>query len=152
MGVVEVLLVAIALVAVYIAIRLRRIASGRAAGRRGRGASGVQTGDGEDEAFELEFELRRLHRDVAILRGELDAQRVRVAGLEAQIQAQIQAQQQFAESQAQGVVSPEYDEALVFARRGMDVETIAERCGITVAEAALVRALAQQRGEPDEPR
>lgn len=39
--------------------------------------------------------------------------------------------------------SPEYDEALVFARRGLDVEAIAERCGITVAEAALVRALAQ---------
>lgn len=136
-GVVEVLLVALALVAVYVAIQLRRIAKG------GRKADG-----GEDEGFQVELEVRQLHRDVAQLRAALDAQRARVAELDAQLQAQ---QRQFVESQALGVVSPEYDEALVFARRGVDVETIAERCGITVAEAALVRALAQRRGEPKEP-
>ncbi|THF63180.1 DUF2802 domain-containing protein [Pseudothauera nasutitermitis] len=41
-------------------------------------------------------------------------------------------------------VSPEYDEALVFARRGLDAEAIAERCGITVAEAELVRSMTQR--------
>lgn len=147
MGAVEVLLIALALVALYIAIQLRRIAGSRAAGAARGGTSSVDVG-GEGEAFQLELEVRQLHRDVAQLRAELDAQRVRVAELDAQLQAQ---QRQFVDSQAHSVVSPEYDEALVFARRGMDVETIAERCGITVAEAALVRALAQRRGEPNEP-
>jgi hypothetical protein len=42
-------------------------------------------------------------------------------------------------------ISPEYNEALVFARRGLDVDTIAERCGISRSEAELVHALAQRR-------
>jgi hypothetical protein len=38
--------------------------------------------------------------------------------------------------------SPEYSEALALARRGLAVDEIAGRCGITRAEAELVAALA----------
>ena len=44
--------------------------------------------------------------------------------------------------------SPEYGEALVLARRGLGVEDIAARCGITRAEAELVVSLAA-RGEAE---
>lgn len=38
--------------------------------------------------------------------------------------------------------SPEYDAALAYARQGMGAPAIAERCGITLAEAELVCAMA----------
>lgn len=44
----------------------------------------------------------------------------------------------------------EYEEALICARRGLGVETIAERCGISVAEAELVRSLSGQRKMRDD--
>lgn len=44
----------------------------------------------------------------------------------------------------------EYDEALICARRGFGVEAIAERCGISVAEAELLRSLAGQRETRDD--
>lgn len=98
------------------------------------------------DAFQHELEVRQLRRELeqqgsalAELRRELDA-----------IREQLRAHKEQADA---GVVtrgaSPEYNEALVFARRGLDAETIAERCGITVAEAELVQSLARsQAGEP----
>lgn len=46
--------------------------------------------------------------------------------------------------------SPEYSEALVCARRGLDAASIAERCGISRAAAELVQALAMQRDDARE--
>lgn len=42
-------------------------------------------------------------------------------------------------------VSPQYHDALSLAQQGLDADAVAERCGISVAEAELVCALA--RGE-----
>lgn len=171
MGVREILWLAIALLAVYVAVQLYRVlkmgaekpakplAATKAAGRAGRGARAAgaeqpEAGEGgvasafvpaaeqtSGEGFQLELETQQLRRDIAQLRAELGEQRKEIA----ELAARLRSHQEQVETGA-GVKrgSPEYDEALVFARRGLDVETIAERCGITVAEAALVRALAQR--------
>ncbi len=99
------------------------------------------------EGFQLELEVRQLRRDIVQLRNELAEQR-----RETQRQADaMQALKEHVDSTlaSQGI-SPEYNEALVFARRGMDVDVIAERCGISVAEAELVHSLAQGRSAKDD--
>ncbi len=167
MGISEILWSAAALLAVYVAIRLYQALRSRL--RRPRGARRhPASGDGASgdeevfvferpppssrrDGFQVELEVQQLRRDVAQLRAELAEQRRELADLTARLQVQ-QVQQvqpeQFDGGVATTGASPEYDEALVFARRGLDVEAIAERCGITVAEAALVRALAQERKQP----
>lgn len=99
------------------------------------------------EGFQLELEVRQLRRDIVQLRNELAEQR-----RDAQRQAEaMQALKEHVDSTlaSQGI-SPEYNEALVFARRGMDVDVIAERCGISVAEAELVHSLAQGRASKED--
>ncbi|ANQ83560.1 hypothetical protein dqs_0484 [Azoarcus olearius] len=91
------------------------------------------------DAFQLELELQRLRREVAGLRAALDVQQQEIGGLHDSLRT---LREQLESGLAGQNASPEYSEALVFARRGLPVEAIAERCGITVAEAELVRALA----------
>ncbi|NMG15110.1 DUF2802 domain-containing protein [Aromatoleum bremense] len=164
MGISEILWSAAALLAVYVAIRLYQALRSRL--RRPRGArrhpASADGASGDEEVFvferpppssrrdgfQVELEVQQLRRDVAQLRAELAEQRREVASLTARLQVQQAQQEQFDGGVAKAGASPEYDEALVFARRGLDVEAIAERCGITVAEAALVRALAQERKHP----
>lgn len=47
-------------------------------------------------------------------------------------------------------VAPAYAEAVSMVRSGLDAQAIAERCGISVAEAELVRALSEQAEHGDE--
>lgn len=96
------------------------------------------------DAFQLELELQRLRREVAALRAALDVQQQEIGGLHDSLRSlQTQNERSLVSQNA----SPEYSEALVFARRGLPVEAIAERCGITVAEAELVRALAARNDD-----
>jgi hypothetical protein len=91
-------------------------------------------------------EADALRHEAGTLRQELDQQRQALAALSQTIDAlreQIESV-----SAAQGI-SPEYNEALVCARRGLDVEAIAERCGISVAEAELVRSMGERQGGDD---
>ncbi len=80
----------------------------------------------------VEFATRQFMRGVEAeleqVRGELAALREDVARLKAARQT-----------------APQYAEAMAMASDGADVHTLAERCGISVAEAELVRALS--RGE-----
>lgn len=69
--------------------------------------------------------------ELRALRLELDEVRDTVARLE----------QEVAELKAAKRVSPQYEEALQLAGRGLEAADIAQRCGISVAEAELVRAL-----------
>ena len=101
-----------------------------------QGAAPQMIGD----AFQLQLEVQQLRRDISQLRTETDAQRAEIARLAEE--ARERREQVDVSLPGQGV-SPEYNEALVCARRGLDVDEIAERCGITVAEAELVRTLAQ---------
>jgi len=55
-------------------------------------------------------------------------------------------------------VSPQYNEAMMLAQRGMNAQSVAEQCGISVGEAELVLALSRNKqeyedyGENDPPR
>ena len=44
-------------------------------------------------------------------------------------------------------VSPQYNEAMMLAQRGMDATSVAEQCGISVGEAELVLALSRNKQE-----
>ena len=44
-------------------------------------------------------------------------------------------------------VSPQYNEAMMLAQRGMDAASVAEQCGISVGEAELVLALSRNKQE-----
>jgi hypothetical protein len=92
------------------------------------------------EAFQLALEVQRLRHELARVQGDFISQREQVARLE---EGLVLLRGQLESTVASQGVSPEYNEALVFARRGLAVDTIAERCGISVAEAELVRSLAQ---------
>ena len=47
-------------------------------------------------------------------------------------------------------VSPQYNEAMALAQRGMDKQNIAEECGISIGEAELVLALSRNKQEYEE--
>ena len=97
-------------------------------------------------AFEAALDSSAWRQEVDALRDELGQQRDALAALSQHVEALRE--QLEAVSAAQGI-SPEYNEALVCARRGLDVEAIAERCGISVAEAELVRSMAERQGDDD---
>lgn len=101
---------------------------------------------GGDE-FQLTLELQQLRRDLAQLRAELAEQREQFDAVRADLRTM---QEQLDATLASQGVSPEYNEALVFARRGLDAEAISERCGISMAEAELVRSLAKGGGRGGE--
>lgn len=96
------------------------------------------------DVFQIELELRRVRREVAALRAAIDVQQQEIGGLHEALAA---LGKKIESGAGLPSASPEYNEALVFARRGLSAEAIAERCGITVAEAALVHALAARKDE-----
>ncbi len=89
------------------------------------------------EQLQFGFETQQLRQDIAQLQAEVAAQRDELAAFREQFDSLLAAQN----------VSPEYNEALILARRGLDADAIAERCGISVAEAGLVHSLARQGKE-----
>ena len=113
-----------------------------------RGGAKGDSGAPAREDFGLALEVRQLHHEVEQLRTQLreesSSHRARVESLEERVNG---LKEQLDAALAGQGVSPEYNEALVFARRGLDVDAIAERCGISVAEAELVRSLARPGGE-----
>ncbi|MCX7176249.1 MAG: DUF2802 domain-containing protein [Proteobacteria bacterium] len=71
---------------------------------------------------------------------ELEQMRGEVAGLKETI-AQLKAARR---------VSPQYNEAMTLAQRGMDKQSIADECGISIGEAELVLALSRNKQEYEE--
>ena len=71
---------------------------------------------------------------------ELERMRAEVSGLKETI-AQLKAARR---------VSPQYNEAMALAQRGMDKQIIAEECGISIGEAELVLALSRNKQEYEE--
>lgn len=71
---------------------------------------------------------------------ELERMRSEVAGLKETI-AQLKAARR---------VSPQYNEAMSLAQRGMDKQSIADECGISIGEAELVLALSRNKQEYEE--
>ena len=71
---------------------------------------------------------------------ELERMRGEVSGLKETI-AQLKAARR---------VSPQYNEAMALAQRGMDKQDIADECGISIGEAELVLALSRNKQEYEE--
>ena len=99
------------------------------------------------ERIALELEVQQLRRDIGQLRSELDSQRREAARLATELG---ELRDTVAGVEATQRVSPQYNEAVMLARRGLSAEAVAERCGISVAEAALVRSMIQREGQQGE--
>ena len=89
--------------------------------------------------FDALLEVRQMHHSVDELRQELAAQRAEIEALK----------ETLGEVRAASQVSPLYGEAVALAHRGYDAQAIAERCGISVAEAELVRSLSQDKAKQE---
>lgn len=133
----EVLWIVIGALTAYIAWQLWRAWSLRRAG----------AADGSP--FRTAFDASALRQEIDALREELAQQRATLIALSQTHDALREQIESLGTTQG---VSPEYNEALVCARRGLDAEAIAERCGISVAEAELVRSLAERQGKADDAR
>ncbi|MDQ7990569.1 MAG: DUF2802 domain-containing protein [Candidatus Dactylopiibacterium sp.] len=79
-------------------------------------------------------EIRRLAQRVALLEAHHEALNTRIQALTDELKA----------VDAAPPVGAMYGEAVAFAKRGYDAAAIAERCGISIAEAQLVRSLAER--------
>jgi len=106
----------------------------------------------EDEAVSRdllnELEIQQLRRDVAQLRTESDFLRRELAATRRDVDELRDAQQASQQAAREPVhytrpVSPQHSEAMLLAGRGIEAARIAEHCGISVAEAELVCALAR---------
>jgi hypothetical protein len=98
-------------------------------------------------SFEGTLEIRQLRQlvetlreDNAVVRRELDTLRAEVARLRDELDTRPRTTVN---------VSPQYGEAVGLARSGYDSAAIAERCGISISEAQLVRALAAAPQDKD---
>jgi hypothetical protein len=94
------------------------------------------------DPFTFEFELQRLRREVERMREMFEIQRQKINALHAEMERMATKPEVPMVVQTEPDVSPEYDEALALARRGVMADVIATRCGISRAEADLVASLA----------
>lgn len=97
-------------------------------------AWGVQTDKDEHGDARTQEELSLLRQQVLELKGAQQALLARIDRFEDEIRSLRAACQ----------VSPAYGEAVALAQRGLDALAIAERCGISVAEAELVMSLSER--------
>lgn len=112
-----------------------------------RAASAKVTQDGE--LFAAQLELRRLQRELEAEQQAVAEQRREIERLGSELallQQTLEEGRTQAEHRAQDPVSPEYAEPLRLAEMGFKDEEIAARCGISLAEARLVLAMAQRGG------
>ena len=98
-----------------------------------------------------ELEIQQLRRDIGQLRTEQDFLRSELVAMRLDMneiqgtlaRAEVQALQPQAPQQYVRPVSPQHSEAMLLAARGVTAAQIADHCGISVAEAELVCALAR---------
>ena len=159
----------VAVLALYLVVILFRLALPPRAGGVGEGAGSPQTvvveapaprtPDVEPAAGSTlpevsretlnELEIQQLRRDVSqlrteqdFLRSELVAMRLDMNDMQA-VRERVQVQQP---TQYVRPESPQHSEAMLLAGRGISAAQIADHCGISVAEAELVCALARAEG------
>ena len=159
----------VAVLALYLVVILFRLALPPRAGGVGEGAGSPQTvvvdapaprtpdtapaaGSAPPEVPREtlnELEIQQLRRDVSqlrteqdFLRSELVAMRLDMNDMQA-VRERVQVQQP---TQYVRPESPQHSEAMLLAGRGISAAQIADHCGISVAEAELVCALARAEG------
>lgn len=165
-GVREAILALVAVLSLYLVVVLFRLArhrrdtpqpaapeavvTGELAGVRQPVAASEPAAVSRDLINELEIQqlrqdVTRLRADCDFLRRELAVMRHDVDQLGERALSEQQAAQQAARERTQYArpVSPQHSEAMLLAGRGMSAAQVAEHCGISVAEAELVCALAK---------
>lgn len=100
-----------------------------------------------ETGFQAALDVSALRQEIDVLHEELAQQRSALIALS---QSNDSLREQVEVLGATQGVSPEYNEALVCARRGLDADSIAERCSISVAEAELIRSLAERQDSRNE--
>ncbi|MDR3087406.1 MAG: DUF2802 domain-containing protein [Azoarcus sp.] len=103
------------------------------------------------DPFALELELQRMRREIGSMREVFEAQQREIDILRADIKRLTEPKAGLVPEPTEPDVSPEYDEALALARRGVLANVIAARCGITQAEADLVASLAARNRRESTP-
>lgn len=103
-------------------------------------AARPQEPDASSFGFDALLEVRQMRHLV-------DEQRERLAQLSEEVYT---LREELAAVRAASRVSPAYAEAVSLMRSGMDADAVAERCGISVAEAELVRALSQSQSQDED--
>ncbi|MDR1424752.1 MAG: DUF2802 domain-containing protein [Azoarcus sp.] len=93
------------------------------------------------DSFAIELEFQRLRRELDNLKEICASQRQEINTLRLELLERLPGRPGSSLLREPGT-SPEYDEALALARRGVVADVIATRCGITRAEADLVTSLA----------
>ncbi|MDQ8022698.1 MAG: DUF2802 domain-containing protein [Moraxellaceae bacterium] len=88
--------------------------------------------DASSFGFDALLEVRQMRHIIDGLKARLDSQDAYIHQLQEQVD-KLRASQR---------VAPQYGEAVALARDGYDALSIAERCGISVSEAEMVRSLA----------
>jgi DNA-directed RNA polymerase specialized sigma24 family protein len=111
----EALLIAVAILAAYLGYALYRLA-------RTQERPQAVPAPRDDSPWR-----ERIEDELAALRAELAGMRAEIEGL-----------------RAMRAVSPQYGEAVELAGQGLSAQDIAARCGISVGEAELVRALSRK--------
>lgn len=106
----------------------------------------------EQAVFQLELQVRQLSRELAQLRAAHQTLAADLAAVDARLSEELREglnalAERIDQVPASSGLAPQYDEAMVFARRGLDAAAIAERCEISIGEAELVRSLARRGGE-----
>jgi hypothetical protein len=100
------------------------------------------------DSFAIELELQRLRLEIGGLREAFEIQQKEIDFLRTNLERSVTSARPESPPisfvTAGPDVSPEYDEALALARRGVMADVIAARCGITRAEADLVASLASR--------
>ena len=94
------------------------------------------------DSFAIELELQRLRLEINALRETIEGQQKDIESLRANAKCPPATGAAISFAAQEPDMSPEYDEALALARRGIVADVIASRCGITRAEADLVASLA----------
>ncbi|MDY0071059.1 MAG: DUF2802 domain-containing protein [Thauera sp.] len=110
-------------------------------------AAATVTPDGE--LFAAQLELRRLQRELEAEQQQVTEQRKEIERLQSELallQQTLEEGRGQMPAPAQDPVSPEYAEPLRLAEMGFKDEEISARCGISLAEARLVLAMAQRGG------
>ena len=106
----------------------------------------------EQAVFQLELQVRQLSRELAQLRAAHQELASELAAVDARLADELRdglnaLAERIDQVPASSGLAPQYDEAMVFARRGLDAAAIAERCEISIGEAELVRSLSRRSGE-----
>ena len=123
---------------------IKGLSDGAAQGAEGLAA--VADGEDEDVAWSeppahlaQEAFMRGVERELAQMRDELDTLRGEFAALREELRHEL------GQIKASQAVSPLYSDAMQMAVTGYGAEIIAERCGISRAEAELVTSLVKNR-------